>query len=130
MTVTPIDAEDAPASRAYAQGILVSGIDALMFVSGQIPINMADEAPDGVEAQVNLVVDNLEAQLRAGGLGLGDVVKLTALIASSDVGRDALPILAARFGGRIPAITAIVCEQFNPSWLLEVEAIAVQRAAQ
>lgn len=54
----------------------------LVFTAGQVGFDERGElVPGGIEAQTRRALDNLEACLRAGGCGLGDVLKVSAFLA-------------------------------------------------
>lgn len=71
---------DAPAPAGpYSQGI---GVGPFVFVAGQGPMDVqTGTVPDGIEAQTENVLRNLEAILRGAGCSLADVVKVTAHLA-------------------------------------------------
>jgi 2-iminobutanoate/2-iminopropanoate deaminase len=83
MTRQAISTSGAPAALGpYSQGIAVDGF---LFCSGQLGLDPASgELADGVEAQAERALLNLEAVLAAGGLGWADVVKTTVFLA--DIG--------------------------------------------
>jgi enamine deaminase RidA (YjgF/YER057c/UK114 family) len=73
--VFPAERHDLYAKHAYSAA-MKSGD--LLFVSGQVG-SRGDGSPEpDFEAQVRLAFRNLEATLRAGGCGLGDIVDLTS----------------------------------------------------
>jgi enamine deaminase RidA (YjgF/YER057c/UK114 family) len=125
-TITRLAAADGPSVEGYAQAVRVTGASELLFVSGQVPVRADGTVPDTPEEQARLVFANLEAQLRTAGFGFRDVVKLTILAASRDLGPRLLPIAMEAMGGPLPALTGIVCDQYDPSWYLEVEAVAAR----
>ena len=71
---------DAPAPAGpYSQGI---GVGPFVFVAWQGPMDVqTGTVPDGIEAQTENVLRNLEAILRGAGCSLADVVKVTAHLA-------------------------------------------------
>ena len=125
-TITHVSAPDGPQVQGYAQAVRVAGASELLFVSGQVPVRADGTVPDTPEEQTRVVLANLEAQLRAAGFGLSDVVKLTILAASREHAPRVMPILAEAMGGTLPALTGIFCEQYDPSWHLEIEAVAAR----
>jgi len=74
-----IRTEKAPAAIGpYSQAVSAGG---LVFVSGQIPLNLEGEiAAGGVEEQTVQVLENLRAVLEAAGLGLEEVVRTTVYL--------------------------------------------------
>ncbi len=69
-----------PPLGAYSQGIRAGDF---IFVTGCGPIQPGTGAVKGstIEEQTDVVIDNLEEILRAGGATLGDVVKATVHLA-------------------------------------------------
>ena len=123
----PINAPDAPSSSGgYAQAVRVSGIDELVFVSGQIPLNADDEVPASFSEQCRLVWRNVEAQLCAAGLGLADIVKVTTFLGDRIYAQENSAIRQEVLAGLTPALTIIITGIYDPAWLLEIEVIAAR----
>lgn len=119
------DADEAPApAGGYSQAAEVTGEARLLFISGQIPV-----APDGslagdFEGQARQVWANLEAQLRAAGMGLDNLVKVTTFLGDRKHAMANRAVRQAVLGDRRPAMTVIVTGIFDEAWLLEIEAVA------
>jgi 2-iminobutanoate/2-iminopropanoate deaminase len=94
-------------------------------LTGQVGVATDGSIPETAEAQAALAWRNLEAQLRAAGMGLENLVKITTIV------RDPADIGAARagrasvIGAHRPASTLIVGGLSNLAWKVEVEGIAV-----
>lgn len=74
-----------------------------LFVTGQLPIDAANEAaplPNGIEAQTRLVFENLEAVLRAAGFALSDVVSARVFLTAFERDYEAMNTV---YGGYFPA---------------------------
>ena len=80
MTRRAVSTTAAPgAAGAYSQAITT---DDFVFCAGQIGRDPASEAlPEGVEAQTEQALRNLQAVLDAAGCTFGDVVKTTCFLA-------------------------------------------------
>ncbi len=80
MTKRQIVSSSAPAAMAvYSQAIDAGGF---VFCAGQIGADpVSGELADGVQAQAERVLKNLEGVLDAAGLTLADVVKTTCFLA-------------------------------------------------
>lgn len=120
MTVTPIR----PTGSSYAQASLVQAPQRWLFISGQVPADEAGATPDGFEAQCRLVWRNIERQLTAAGMGLGDLVKVTIFLASREHRAANTAIRREVLGDVSPALTVIITGIFDEAWLLEIEAVA------
>jgi 2-iminobutanoate/2-iminopropanoate deaminase len=121
-----LNAPDAPLPvAAYTQAIEVSGATRTLYVSGQVGLRVDGTIPDDIVEQSRLTWQNLEAQLRAAGMTLDNLVKVTTILPNQG------DVAAARegrikvLGNRKPASTLIVAGLANPAWKIEVEAIAV-----
>ncbi|MEH2506925.1 2-iminobutanoate/2-iminopropanoate deaminase [Bradyrhizobium sp. AZCC 1578] len=111
-------------TTGYSQALEVSGHTRLLFVSGQIPLGIDGTVPEGFEAQCRLAWRNVEAQLKAAGMTLDNLVMHRTYLADR---RYALVNRSVRnevLGGRETALTVVIAGIFDEAWLLEVEAVA------
>lgn len=115
---------------AYSHTVVVPSGTELVFISGQVGTRPDGSLPATFAEQAEQVFANLRACLAAHGMGLESVVKLTTFLV---VGQDVQVMREIRlrhFGAHRPASTAIyVPELVNPSFLLEVEAVAAKGVA-
>lgn len=95
------------------------------FVSGQLPRG-ADGAiiAGGALDQARQSLGNLERALTAAGLGLADVVKVTAWITDASHMADFNTAYREFFAEPFPARSTIVSALVVPNALVEIEAIA------
>jgi 2-iminobutanoate/2-iminopropanoate deaminase len=121
-----INATDAPAPAGqYTQAVEVTGASSTLYLSGQVGIAADGSIPEDAEAQCALAWRNLHAQLRAAGMEIRNLVKITTIV------RDPADIPSVRagraavLGTHRPASTLIVGGLSNPAWKVEVEGIAV-----
>ncbi|HXI81837.1 MAG TPA: RidA family protein [Verrucomicrobiae bacterium] len=123
MTRQAIQTNGAPAALGpYSQAIRSGD---LVFCSGQIGLDPATaELVDGVEAQAERALRNLQAVLDAAGLGLDDVVKTTIFL--TDVADfAAVNAVYAKFMPEPPPARSTVGIAALPKGaLVEIEAIA------
>ena len=126
MQIRRINAETAlvPTS-GYCQALEVAGHTRMLFVSGQIPVGADGGVPEGFEAQCRLAWKNVEAQLKAAGMTLDNLVKITTILPNQSDLAAARETRSAVLGDRRPASTLIVGGLANPAWKIEVEGIAV-----
>jgi 2-iminobutanoate/2-iminopropanoate deaminase len=121
-----IQAADAPApAGAYTQAIEVTGASRTLYVSGQVGMTKDGKTPDDIAEQSRLVWRNLEAQLRAAGMTLDNLVKITTILPSLDDLAAHRAVRVEVLGDRRPASTLIVGGLASPIWKVEVEGIAV-----
>jgi 2-iminobutanoate/2-iminopropanoate deaminase len=108
----------------YHQAVVVDGASRLLFVSGQIPVASDERVPVSFEEQAHLVWDNVFAQLDACGMGPDHLVKVTTFLSDRQFTELNRRVREKVLAGRKIALTVIICEIFDPAWLLEIEAIA------
>ena len=123
MTKRQIVTSSAPAAMAvYSQAIDAGGF---VFCAGQIGIDpVSGELADGVQAQAERALKNLQGVLDAAGLSLSDVVKTTCFLA--DIGDfQAFNEVYARFFSETPPARSTFAVGALPRGArIEVEAIA------
>jgi 2-iminobutanoate/2-iminopropanoate deaminase len=123
MTRQAIQTNGAPAALGpYSQAIRSGD---LVFCSGQIGLDPSSgEMADGIEAQAERSLRNLQAVLDAAGLSFDDVVKTTIFLA--DVGDfGTVNAIYARFmADPPPARSTIGVGALPKGALIEIEAIA------
>jgi len=107
----------------YSQAVRCGG---WVFVSGQIPLEPATGqlVAGGFDAQVNRVLENVDAVLRAAGCSRASVVKTTAYL--TDLARFAEfnEIYARFFGEHRPARAVVGVASLPRGAQVEVEAVA------
>jgi enamine deaminase RidA (YjgF/YER057c/UK114 family) len=126
MQTRHINAEDAakPAG-AYSQAVEVTGATRTLFVSGQVGVDLQGNIPPDAAEQNRLAWTNLVAQLRAAGMTVDNIVKITTIL-PDPANLSAVRSVRAEFlGDRRTASTLIVAGLANPAWKVEIEAIAV-----
>ncbi|WP_423602369.1 RidA family protein [Sphingomonas sp. MS122] len=125
--MTPVDAPDAPQpGGGYSQAMLVEPGRSLLFVSGQIPVDSEGVVPADFAAQCRLVWRNIGAQLAAAGMDLTHLVKVTTFLGDRAYREENGAIRREILGDHFPALTVIVCDIYDPEWLLEIEAVAAR----
>ncbi|MCC8036616.1 MAG: RidA family protein [Bacteroidales bacterium] len=121
----PISTTKAPgAIGPYSQAI---DTGAMVFVSGQIPVNPATgEIPEGIAPQTEQSLRNLTAILEQAGLKLDNVVKTTVFLHDiADFG-DMNAVYAQHFTAPFPARSAVAVRDLPKGVLVEIEAIAAR----
>lgn len=113
-----------PTGTSYAQAHAVSEFQTLLFISGQIPEDDAGQVPVEFKDQARLVWKNIETQLRAAGMTLDNLVKVTTFLSDRKYRQENYEVRTAVLKERSPALTVIIAEIYDEAWLLEIEAIA------
>jgi enamine deaminase RidA (YjgF/YER057c/UK114 family) len=108
-----------------AQAHEVSGLSRLLFISGQVPEAADGSVPQDFKSQCRLAWANVEAQLKAAGMTLDNLVKITIFLSDRQYRQEAYEVRAEVLGTHIlPAMTIIITGIYDEAWLLEIEAIA------
>ena len=81
--------------------------------------------PDDIVEQSRLAWQNLEAQVKAAGMTLDNLVKVTTILPNHGDLAAARETRSAVLGDRRPASTLIVGGLANPAWKIEIEGVAV-----
>jgi len=110
---------------AYTQAIEVSGAARTLYISGQIGQRMDGTIPDDIVEQSRLAWQNLEAQLKAAGMTLDNLVKITIILPNHGDVAAAREARSKALGDRKPASTLIVGGLADSAWKIEIEGVAV-----
>lgn len=122
-TRTIIRTPEAPAAAGpYSQAISGAG---LVFVAGQLPLDLAGNVPDGVEAQTRQSLANVAAVLAAAGASPASVVKTTVFLKNMNDFAAMNAIYAETFGSSLPARSTIEVARLPRDVLVEIECIAL-----
>lgn len=118
-----VSTEKAPAAIGpYSQAIILNDV---LFTSGQIPINPAsgEVEAEGIVAQAEQVMKNMEAVLQEAGTSFEKVVKTTCFLADmADFG--AFNEVYAKYFVNKPARSCVAVKTLPKNVLCEVEVIA------
>lgn len=126
MTRKTINAVNAPA----AVGPYVHAVKAgdFVFTSGQLGLDPATGTlPEGVEAQAEQAIKNIETVLGAAGCTLADVIKTTVFLADINDFAAINAIYARYFTGETPARSCVQAAALPKGGLFEIEVVAVCR---
>lgn len=123
--IESVSAAKAPAAIGpYSQAVKAGGY---LFVSGQIPVNPADNSiPETIREQARQAFTNLKNILDASGSGLSNVVKTTVFIRSMDDFALINPVYSEFFSKPYPARSCVEVSKLPKDAAIEVEAIATR----
>ena len=93
---------------AYTQAIEVSGATRTLYISGQVGQRVDGTIPNDIVEQSRLAWQNLEAQLKAAGMTLDNLVKITTSLPNRGDLVAAREVRSKVLGARKPASTLIV----------------------
>lgn len=106
----------------YSPGIKAGDF---VFLSGQLGIDPASgEMPEGVVAQAEQSLKNVEALLSEAGAGFANVVKTTVYLADIADFAAVNEVYASKFGEPFPARSAFQVAALPAGGLVEIEVIA------
>jgi len=97
-----------------------------LIVSGQVGIKDGKLA-DGLQAQLQQALDNMQDLLQQHGASLGDVAKTTVFLTDMDDYAAMNQTYIAAFGDHRPARSAVAVKALPIGALVEVEAWAFKR---
>jgi 2-iminobutanoate/2-iminopropanoate deaminase len=108
----------------YSQAVRGNGF---IFVSGQIPMcpDTGTVAGSDIASQTRQVMQNIEAILKAAGVGLDKVVKTTVFLSNLDDFSGFNRVYEEYFGEAKPARATVQVARLPKEVLLEIEAIAI-----
>jgi enamine deaminase RidA (YjgF/YER057c/UK114 family) len=125
MQIRRINSEAAPVpTTGYSQALEVAGHTRMLFVSGQIPVGADGTVPEGFESQCRLAWRNVEAQLKAAGMTLDNLVMHRTYLADRRYIPVNRSVRSEVLGNRETALTVVIAGIFDEAWLLEIEAVA------
>ncbi|MEM8798211.1 MAG: RidA family protein [Pseudomonadota bacterium] len=109
----------------YVHALEVSGVTRQLYVSGTIGLQADGTAPKDLDDQLRLIWSNIRRILKDADMTTDNIVRVTSYLTdASFTERNQDARLKALGNRRVPA-TAIVVETLDPSWLVEIEVIAV-----
>lgn len=122
-----ISAPNAPAAIGpYNHAISMEGI---VFTSGQLGMDPATgKLCEGVAAQAEQALTNLENVLAAAGASMADVVKTTVFVKDLADFATVNAIYGKHFGADFPARSCVQVAALPAGGLVEIEAIAFKSA--
>jgi enamine deaminase RidA (YjgF/YER057c/UK114 family) len=114
---------------AYSQVVEVNGPHRIIFFAGQTGVDAGGKAAQGFRAQAMQAFENIKTALNSVGGDFEHVVKLTTYLTDIEQNADAYREVRASFfadKATLPASTLLqITRLANPSYLIEVEAMAV-----
>ena len=100
-----------------------------VFVSGTTGFDYATmSVPEGVVAQCEQALANIEAALARAGASLRDVVRVTYILPDVAEFQPCWPVLRRRFGEIRPAATMLSAALVDPRLRIEIEVTALKGA--
>ena len=114
-----------PATRDYIHGLEVAGATRQLFVSGTMGLAEDGSAPADPDEQLELIWKNIRRVLSEADMSVANIVRLTSYLARPEYAEKNQAAREKALEGRVVPTTAIVVTMLDPSWLVEVEVIAM-----
>lgn len=115
-----------PPYANYSHAVEVRGGSRLLFISGLNGYRSDSTIPESFEDQAEQIWQHLGAILAIADLDYGDLVSIRTYLAEPSY-RAANTAMRTRYLGRHdPSLTVVCCQLLDPSWKLEVEAVAAE----
>lgn len=112
-----------PPAGPYSQGIETGQF---VFVSGQRPVDpITGEMKDGIKAQTEQVIRNIESVLREAGCTLADIVRSTVYLSDISYFNDMNEVYGAMIPEPFPARSTFGVQLRGI--LMEIDVIAIKR---
>jgi len=120
----PVSSKSAPAPIGpYSQGIDAGGV----YCSGQIGLEPSTGSlVEGIAAQTGRALSNIDAVLRAAGMGLGNVVKTTVFMVDLGEFSEMNEEYGKHFTTPFPARTTVQVAALPKGARVEIDAVAVR----
>jgi len=120
-------ATTAPPSSQYSHGVEHSRQGRRLVIAGQVALRKDGTVADGLEAQLAQCWDNLIEVLRAAGMEVTDLVKVTIFVTVPNAIAVSRRVREQKLKGHAPAATFLqVAGLARPDFLAEIEGEAVK----
>lgn len=114
-----------PATRDYIHAMEVTGATTQVFVSGTMGLAEDGSAPASLDEQLELIWKNIQRILAEAEMSASNIVRLTSYLARSEYAAKNQAAREKSLGSRAVPTTAIVVTTLDPSWLVEIEVVAM-----
>jgi 2-iminobutanoate/2-iminopropanoate deaminase len=116
-----------PPYRAYSHAVEVTAGSRLLFVSGLNGYEADGKTmPESFDEQAERIWAHLRTILADAGMDFGCLVSLRFYLADPKYDEANVRLLAKHLGPHRPGRTVICCRLLEPSWKIEVEAVAAR----
>ena len=109
----------------YVHAIEIRGATRQLLVSGTMGLNEQGEAPTNLDDQLDLIWSNIRRILSEADMTVSNIVRLTSYLARREFAESNAAARVAALEGRTIPTTAIVVDLLDPTWLVEIEVVAM-----
>ncbi|WP_145321549.1 Rid family detoxifying hydrolase [Paenibacillus xylanexedens] len=125
MNHTMITSAQAPAAIGpYSQAIATGNV---IYTSGMLPIDAEGQLKEGIIAQTQQILMNLQNVLSEAGFTLEDVVKTSVFMTNLDHFGQMNDVYSHYFGNHHPARTTVQVAKLPRNAEIEIELVAIKR---
>lgn len=112
----------------YSHGVEVPGAACTLHISGQIGVDKSGRTGGDITEQTEIAFQNVLAILQESGMTKDNLVRLRCyLVNESDI-QPFKTVRAEFLDGRKPASSMLIVKALgDPTWLVEIEAIAAKK---
>lgn len=111
----------------YSHGVLSKNPEAILNTAGQIALREDGTVPEGIEAQLEQIFQNIKAVLADGGFTMDDVVHIRTFLTDASQVQANRAAFNKWLGSVHPASTLVIVKSLiSPAFLAEVEVMAVR----
>lgn len=114
-----------PATRDYVHAMEVTGATRQLFVSGTMGLAENGAAPASLEEQLGLIWNNIKRILAEADMSVANIVRVTSYLTRQEYAEKNQAARENALNGHVVPTTAIVVTTLDPSWLVELEVIAM-----
>lgn len=115
-----------PATNDYAHGICLTDAKKLVFVAGTMGLDNSGKPALTLEAQLDLIWNNIRRILADAGMTTNDIVRVTSYLTKPEFADQNAAARIVALGNRRVPTTAIIAGTLSEEWLVEIEVIAAQ----
>ncbi|WP_433324808.1 RidA family protein [Spirillospora sp. CA-294931] len=113
-----------PSTDDYVHAVEVQAPDRLVFVSGTMGLDPTGAPGTTLDEQLTLIWSNIRTILASAGMTLDNIVRLTSYLRDPSYAEANARARTQALGNRPVATTALIAQTLEPTWLVEIEAIA------
>ncbi len=131
MVIKYVNPENLVKPKGYSHAVSVVGDHQTIYVGGQNSIDEKGQivGKGNLKDQTNQILTNIDKILNSVGSGLGDVIKFNIYLVQGQNAQEGFGAFQQRWSGQsYPVVTVLfVTGLGRPEWLVEIDAIAVNR---
>jgi 2-iminobutanoate/2-iminopropanoate deaminase len=123
---TAVNPTGFPVNPVYSQGMLAPSDGSTLYISGQVGIGIDGKPAEGIGAQTQAAIANVNAVLAEAAMTPSDLVKITIYLTDASLMEGFMEAAAGTLPSPPPATTLLIVKALAmPELLIEIEGIAV-----